>query len=330
MWVALAKAMAVAVAALTVALFTACGGGDAARFTQVSAGDNHTCGLRSDGSVVCWGSEEYGQLRVPADERFTAIAAGGIHTCGLRSNETTFCWGNSSGLSEDEAILASAEGWYDSPFPPEDARFTAIAAGGGYTCGFRTDGGVICWDIRSDFSPFGAEQIVEISAGGSRLCGLRSDGSALCWGFGGAAPEGERFVAISTAFAHICGLHSDGSVLCWGSDIASQLSPPEDGPFSAIAAGSLHTCALRSDGSAVCWGYDFERLVEGWKGPIGEPIRAEVARMLSVPRVPLPEGGRFTAITAGYAHACGLRQDGGVSCWGYNHHGQASPLGVSG
>ena len=37
MWVALAKAMAVAVAALTVALFTACGGGDAARFTQVQA-----------------------------------------------------------------------------------------------------------------------------------------------------------------------------------------------------------------------------------------------------------------------------------------------------
>ena len=55
------------------------GGAD---FVQVSGA--HTCALRADGSVVCWGDDEFGQLRAPADERFTAIAAGGSHTCGLR------------------------------------------------------------------------------------------------------------------------------------------------------------------------------------------------------------------------------------------------------
>ena len=27
-------------------------------FTTVSAGENHTCGVRTDGAVVCWGEEK--------------------------------------------------------------------------------------------------------------------------------------------------------------------------------------------------------------------------------------------------------------------------------
>ena len=29
-------------------------------FTQISAGVNHTCGLRTDGSVTCWGNNSFG------------------------------------------------------------------------------------------------------------------------------------------------------------------------------------------------------------------------------------------------------------------------------
>ena len=78
----LAKVMIVSLVTLAIASLTACGGDDAIRFIQVNAGGDHTCGLRSDGSVVCWGSDEYGQLSVPADERFTAVAAAGVHTVG--------------------------------------------------------------------------------------------------------------------------------------------------------------------------------------------------------------------------------------------------------
>ena len=30
-------------------------------FTQVSAGNIHTCGIKSDGTFTCWGSNSYGQ-----------------------------------------------------------------------------------------------------------------------------------------------------------------------------------------------------------------------------------------------------------------------------
>ena len=35
--------------------------------------------------------------------------------------------------------------------------------------------------------------------------------------------------------------------------------------------------------------------------------------------------GAFTSVTAGHEHSCGLRTNGTITCWGYNHFGQADP-----
>ena len=198
------------------------------RYTQVSAKGDHTCGLRAGGSIVCWGKDDYGQLRAQADERFTVVSAGGIHTCGLRPDGTAACWGHYSGLDEEAARMATLDGHYRSPFPPEDEHFTRIDSGGQITCGFRTDGDVACWDIRSDFSPFGAEEITDVSVGNTHVCGLRSNGTVVCDNFLGVSPpEEERFVSISTSAAHVCGLRSDGVALCWGANNVGQLGSVE-------------------------------------------------------------------------------------------------------
>src|SRR4051794_31415380 len=45
----------------------------------VSAGGGHSCGLRTDGTVSCWGDNSDGQASAPAGT-FSAVSAGGVHS----------------------------------------------------------------------------------------------------------------------------------------------------------------------------------------------------------------------------------------------------------
>ncbi len=48
--------------------------------------------MRTDGAVECWGRNEYGELNAP-EGRFTAVTAGAFHNCGLHTDGTVDCWG---------------------------------------------------------------------------------------------------------------------------------------------------------------------------------------------------------------------------------------------
>ena len=59
----------------------------------ISAGAYHTCGVKTDGTLACWGrSRTYGQATPPAGT-FTQVTTGWWHTCGVKSDGTVACWG---------------------------------------------------------------------------------------------------------------------------------------------------------------------------------------------------------------------------------------------
>jgi hypothetical protein len=68
-------------------------------------GSAHACGLRPDGSVVCWGDDTGGATAAPALS-FVSLEAGGApgaagHTCGVTAGGSIACWGaNGSDQSE--------------------------------------------------------------------------------------------------------------------------------------------------------------------------------------------------------------------------------------
>lgn len=61
----------------------------------LSAGSEHTCGIRADNDEAqCWGENEKGQATPPKGVAFVALSAGHTHTCGIRAdNGEAQCWG---------------------------------------------------------------------------------------------------------------------------------------------------------------------------------------------------------------------------------------------
>ena len=78
----------------------------------------HSLALKNDGTVVAWGSNNYGQTNVPAGlTGVIAVAAGHRHSLALKSNGTVVVWGDNSqgqtnvpaGLAGVTAIAASGD-----------------------------------------------------------------------------------------------------------------------------------------------------------------------------------------------------------------------------
>ena len=248
------------------------------QFNAVSVGAVHACGLRTDGTVACWGTDRWGETGAPSGI-FTAVSAGSGHSCGVRAGGAVACWGNN--------LFAQA----DAP----SGTFTAVAAGPLHSCGLLTSGTVRCWgDSRSERTDAPPGTFTAVAMGSAHGCGLRTDGTAACWGDNASgqtdAPPG-AFTAVAAGGVRSCGVRGDGTVACWGGSNEGEVQVPS-GTFTAVSVGYTHGCGLRTDGTVACWG----------DSAMG---RAD------------PPPGAFAAVASGGEYSCGLRADATVACWSH-------------
>jgi len=101
---------------------------------SISTGMYHTCGVKTDGSLVCWGYDGYGQVSGPnaAADAFTRVSGGGYHTCGLKEDGGLACWGQ------------DGYGQVSGPNGSSDT-FVQVSGVGYHTCGVKADGSLTCW-----------------------------------------------------------------------------------------------------------------------------------------------------------------------------------------
>lgn len=268
----------------------------------LAAGGRHSCALHTNGSVRCWGDNQYGQLGATSGSgpqpplavtglsgTIAAISIGPLHSCALNTGGRVSCWGYPPfGQGAQPVTLADLV-----------SGIQAISAGGDHNCVLTTAGAVRCWgsNLHGQFGYYGDNSPYATVA----ITGLESG-----------------IQAISAGLHHSCALATGGRVECWGSNTYGQGGSPAPVTVSgvhtgmqAVSAGGSHNCALSTGGAVRCWGNNL-------LGQLGDGSGTSSWMPVQVAGL----GSGIQAISAGDLHVCALTTAGGVKCWGDNEFGQ--------
>lgn len=298
---------------------------------RIATGLYHSCALRSDGTVACWGANSQGELgdgstvesSSPVDVAGLSgvidIASTSAHSCAVLRDGTVRCWGRNN---EDQ--LGDAGAAFPFSTTPVTVAgltgITAVATASKSTCAVHEGGQVYCWGV-NDYGQLGDGTFVDHAA------------PALVTGVVDA-------VAIASSGSHYCATRANGNVRCWGRGFEGQLGNGASGEGSdsnvpvtvkqnafqsltgvtAIAGGNASSCAVRADGVVYCWGSDLHGLGNGAAG-LSQVYAKPVSGITSA-----------LDVAMGSSAQCVLLATGTVRCFGTNQYGElgdwSAPLGT--
>ncbi len=233
----------------------------------ISAGPFHNLALCSDGTVVAWGYNNYGQLgtgdtvtnRIPvvvnpigalAGKNVVAVAAAAYSSFALCDDGSLVAWGyNDEGELGDGTTTTS-------PLPvavaiPSGKLVASLAAGQYHTLAVCSDGSLFAWGYNNRGQLGNASTLSSISP-------VAISGSG--------ALASKTVISVSASGAHSLALCADGTLTAWGWNNNSQLgltgvsqstvpvAVALAGGASQIAIGGSHNIALLADGTLAAWG----------------------------------------------------------------------------
>jgi len=292
-------------------------------FVQLAVGFQTNCALRADGTVWCWGENDYGQLGLDETTAYSAIPVlipgvgsaihvdvGGHHVCALVDGDATdravWCWGQNNFGQLGNTYL------HAQPVPKRaeglGTDITGLDVGWDVSCAVQSsEREVACWGI---------------SRNGLLGCPVVSTASPHPTPF--VRTWNEPVEQVSCDAGGCCvRLHDIGQIACWGGNDHGQLGdgthdstcvPLVVESISTVAylnMGDHYACAVDEAGTAWCWGHN-----DQLEAVPTEPDE-DVLSPVSVKGLP-----PVASIWLGWHHTCATTTEGAAWCWGQNDWGQ--------
>ena len=272
-------------------------------YVQVSAGEQHSLALGSDGNAYAWGYNSNGQLgdgtsftwntpvRVntpagtPADFTYVQVSAGAAHSLALGSDGNAYAWGYNGNGRLGDGTTSSYQTTPVRVKTPDRSTYP---------------------DLPKDFT------YLQVSAGNLHSLALGSDGNAYAWGDNsngqlGDGTRTDRYTPVRVKTP----------------DRNTYPDLPKDFTYLQINAGADHSLAVGSDGYAYAWGCN-------WYGQLGNNTSSGYSDLNPVPmRVrdraspsDKSKGLQAAQVSGGYHYSLAVGSDGNAWAWGYNSDGQ--------
>lgn len=267
------------------------------RVVAVAAGSGHCLALCSDGFLVGWGVNDFGQLGpslppyvttpttlthigLPAGRKVVAISAGGSFSLALCADGTVMAWGHGGGGELGDGLMANSN-------TPVAVSTAGVLAG---------------------------KKVTAISAGGSHALALCSDGALVGWGYNTNGQLGTGTVGVSAVPVAV-----EGSGVLAGKAVAS------------IKAGDYFSMAVCSDGSVAGWGANGGELGDNSQIERHVPVLVDASGVLAGKKVVMVATGQAHCVALcsdGTAAAWGSVNDGQLGI-GHASDDSLVPVAVS-
>ena len=291
----------------------------------VSTKSAHTCALRTDGKIFCWGLNFSYQLgndtqevnarpvSMGTENSWQTVKAGARHTCALKADQSLWCWGaNRDGnlaTGEDVETLEKC-----------DTTQTATE--------------IIC--NKSTPHPVAADkEWLGLSVGWQHTCAIDDSRLLYCWGKNANGQTGnaslknqsepylvseERWLTVAAGVSASCGIQEDHTLHCWGlwhedHQNAVPILVNENTDWAHIAAGGAYDvnsfCAIKDDASLWCFGDNHEGILGLGSNPSQTSSPQQLAQI-----------DKAISVSVGASHGCSVSENNKLWCWGQNDQGQ--------
>ncbi|MBK8254256.1 MAG: hypothetical protein IPK82_16510 [Polyangiaceae bacterium] len=302
-----------------------------ANIRAIRSGEEKTCALSATGEVFCWGNraESAQPEKVDGLSGMSDLTVSGDMVCAAGSGKV-WCTG---GRYIDASLLGAATNTPPKTMKapvqiPTTASMGRPALGSTHACAVSDAQKLVCWgrnyngalgtpqskeypEPEGPKEVSGVSQVGKVAAARRRTCILDLSGQVSCFGDGtkgllgngkvesASTPQkvlnlsGVVDLTLSSEFA--CTLSGDKSVSCWGNGALTPVPWVGLGNLIHVATGDLQACVVTEAGMVHC----------GFPGVTKK----------------VPNLSDATQTAVGRRHACALKKDGSVVCWGERHEG---------